>query len=323
MRLRRLIRLYQKDPLSRFQGLRYAVRRNHINLLRQIARRYGRKKLSKITARSLLKWHAQWRDGTKVAAAHAFTKKLRAVFNFGLTLLEDKHCARLATVMRGLRFAKVRPRTQRLTLEQVLAIIHQAHLRGWHSIALAQALQFELMLRQKDVIGEYVPETEPGESAFRHRGRKWLRGLTWSEIDDDLILRHVTSKKDKPIIVDLKLAPLVIRELGRMIGNRPTGPLIVCELTGAPYPSCEFRRKWRILADAAGIPKTVKNMDSRASGASEAFHARAPGEYIQTTMTHSDIAQTFDYNRGDYLEKSSEVMRMRAASRPDTARISQ
>jgi hypothetical protein len=34
---------------------------------------------------------------------------------------------------------------------------------GWHSIALAQAIQFDCALRQKDVIGEWVPESEPGE----------------------------------------------------------------------------------------------------------------------------------------------------------------
>ena len=46
---------------------------------------------------------------------------------------------------------------------------------GWYSIALAQALQFELLLSQKDVIGEWVPVTEPGKSDVIWAERRLLR----------------------------------------------------------------------------------------------------------------------------------------------------
>jgi hypothetical protein len=49
---------------------------------------------------------------------------------------------------------------------------------GMPSIQLAQALQFELCLRQKDVIGEWVPVAEPGMSSVTYHGRKWLCGLS-------------------------------------------------------------------------------------------------------------------------------------------------
>jgi hypothetical protein len=84
---------------------------------------------------------------------------------------------------------------------------------GWPSIALAQAFQFECTLRQKDVIGELVPLSEPGVSLVVIRNQKWLRGIVWQEIDQNLILKHVTSKKQKLTEVDLKLAPMVIEEL--------------------------------------------------------------------------------------------------------------
>jgi hypothetical protein len=45
---------------------------------------------------------------------------------------------------------------------------------GRPSITLAQAFQFEVMLRQKDVIGEWAPGSEPGVSAVTHAGQKWL-----------------------------------------------------------------------------------------------------------------------------------------------------
>ena len=44
------------------------------------------------------------------------------------------------------------------------------------------------MLRQKDVIGEWVPRSEPGPSdIWNSDGEKWLRGLRWQEIDGNLI----------------------------------------------------------------------------------------------------------------------------------------
>jgi hypothetical protein len=89
------------------------------------------------------------------------------------------------------------PRNEVLSAEQADAIRAHAHEIGWHSIALAQAFQFELLLRQKDVIGEWVPMSEPGVALETWKGQKWLRGLIWSEIDDNLVLRHVTSKRHR------------------------------------------------------------------------------------------------------------------------------
>jgi hypothetical protein len=40
-------------------------------------------------------------------------------------------------------------------------------------------------------------------------------------------------------------------------------PVIVYEDSKLPYHGHQFRRMWRIIADKAGAPKTVKNLDSR------------------------------------------------------------
>lgn len=101
MRLGKLTKLYRTDPLSRWHRLRHATQVNHRNLLRQIDRRYGRVKLRKIKGRTLLKWHPQWLDGTKYSAARAFIKKIRVLFGFGLTILEDKQCGRIRRLNTG------------------------------------------------------------------------------------------------------------------------------------------------------------------------------------------------------------------------------
>ena len=57
--------------------------------------------------------------------------------------------------------------------------------------------------------------------------------------------------------------PMVMEELSKL-GKRPaSGPVVICEWSGIPWTSHEFRRWWRKVADACGIPKTVYNMDSR------------------------------------------------------------
>jgi hypothetical protein len=296
-----LIFAYQNDPLSRFHKLRYAIRQNHAALLRRVDDRHGGTALADISGRTLTQGHADWQGDGKVAMAHAFISQLRTLFGFGFALLSCGECRRLSGTLgeAAMRFPMAPAREVRLTADQANAVRHWAHEIGWHSIALAQAFQFELMLRQKDCVGEWVPESEPGESIIRWRGQKWLRGMWWHEIDENMIYRHVTSKRLKPVAVDLKLAPMVMDEWRYIEPGQihPRDPVICCEATGMPYSAAEFRRKWRIVADYAGIPKNVRNMDSRSGAISESFEAGIPGEHIQKMATHSNIGTTERYNR--------------------------
>jgi len=187
-------------------------------------------------------------------------------------MLEDRECKRLLDILRESRFRSLGPRLVPLTADHVRAIRALAHSHfGWYSIAMAQAFQFELMLSQKDVIGEWVPVGEPGESDVVHEGRKWLRGLRWSNIDKNLILRHAVGSGGRPIEVDLKTAPMVLEEFkayGADIADLPTdGPIVICDTNGLPWSTAEFRRKWRIVAKKAGVPDMVKNRDSVSAGA--------------------------------------------------------
>lgn len=63
------------------------------------------------------------------------------------------------------------------------------------SIAIAQALQFELTLRQIDVIGIWEPLDVTGEhTGIINKGQRWTGGVTWSHIDSHGILSKVTTK---------------------------------------------------------------------------------------------------------------------------------
>lgn len=318
--LSELVAAYQTDPSSTYRKLRYHVRVRHDQMLARICDQHGALPLSDINARLILAQHQEWlggEEGTKIAIAHAFVAQLRTLFSFGSTLLENSDCDRLSGVMHKLRFASPPPRTERLTVEQVIAVRKAAHELGLPSIALAQALQFECILRQKDIIGEIVPMDEPGIGLPHKHGKKWMRGLLWSEIDENLILRHVTSKKQKLIEVDLRNAPMVIEELSFLCHVDPgpkSGPIIICEYSGRPFIAGQFRSKWRLVADRAGIPKSIKNFDTRAGAITEATEAGADLEHVRHAATHSNISMTQRYSRGA-AEKIAQVQQKRNAHR--------
>jgi hypothetical protein len=273
--LAELVDQYRTDPQSAFSKLSYGVRTKHARLLARIVREHGGRNLQTIRPRDLVAWHRVWLGDGKIAIAHALITRLRAVFRFGATILEDGECRRIVNALAEMRFETPLSRHQPMSSEQAKAIRVKARAWfGWDSIALAQALQFELGLSQKDVIGEWVPVDEAGVSDVRRRPgtreEKWLSGLRWSDIDEEFILRHAAGTRR--LEIDLKKARMVMEELA-LTSETPiakltrthlpvSGPVIICEINGWPYSTAEFRRKWRLVADRAGIPKNITNKDS-------------------------------------------------------------
>lgn len=311
--LRSLIACYKTDPDSGYRKLRYRTRENYDSLTRRIEKDRGEMRVEDMRARTLLRWHEDWLKGGRIAMAHALVGMLRTLATFGATMLESKDCRELKVLMHDMKFEMPKSRVARLTAEQATAIRAKAHEMGYPSIALAQAIQFECMLRQKDVIGEWVPDAEPGLSDVTYAGHKWLRGVRWSEIDN-MVLRHTTSKRQKDIEVNLQLAPMAVEEFAKLGQLPASGPVIVHELTGRPYLTHVFRRTWRTVARSAGVPDDVKNMDSRAGAISEATDAGADLESVRHAATHSDIGMTQKYSRGS-VEKTAVVMQKRTAFR--------
>ena len=309
-----LMRAYKSDPDSQYRKIRYNSRVHYNALMDLISREHGTRVIADLKARSFLRIHEDWIADGKVAIAHSKIGMLRTLLSFGATMLEDADCAKLSGILSKMRFPMPKPRTERLTSDQAIAIRRQAHKLGRPSIALAQAFQFELMLRQKDVIGEWVPLAEKGISDIKSDGLKWLRGIRWEEIDENLVLRHVTSKRQKEIEVSLKNAPMVMEELATIGGPKASGPVIVSEFDKLPWTGPEFRRWWRLVANDLGIPKTVRNMDSRAGAISEATDAGADLEHVRHAATHSDIAMTQRYSRGS-VDKVENVQLRRIEHR--------
>lgn len=263
-----LIVRYHTDPKSPFQKLRFRTKENYAGCLKRIAQDFGDKKLADLKRQDIERMHKHWMARGETMA-RSLIAILRLLVNYGATELEDGDCVRLSVVLRNMRFKMVKHRSsESLSADQVTAIRQAAHKHGWGAIALAQAFQFDCKLRQRDCIGEWVPMNEPGESNIFQGDKKWLRGLRWTSIDRNKILCHITSMRNKVFRIDLpKSAPMVMEEFELQFPNGiPTShtPIIVDPRTEQPFEAWEFRRLWRQVARAAGVPDNVFNMHTAA-----------------------------------------------------------
>jgi hypothetical protein len=272
-----LIKIYKTDPDSSFKEVRYKTRLGYTSKLNTLDFEVGNVAISALTFRDFKKWHKAFllpegETEDHVARAHGLMTMVRIVITFG-KLCDLPDCARLAAILADMEFKTPRRRKTFLTLAQVEAFIAEAHRQKMPSLALAQAIMFETSLRQKDVIGEWVPIAEPGASDIHWRGRKWIMGARWSDINEHLILTKIISKsiRGKHGVetwtgneeeFDLKAYPLVMRELHNgyvgprgarrdicfgadLVGrNAGAAPLIINENTKRPW-SKSFSDVWR------------------------------------------------------------------------------
>ena len=186
------------------------------------------------------------------------------------------------------------------------------------SRALAYAIQFETTLRQWDVIGEWVPLSDPRPSAVSGLWREVDRP-TWQQIDAGMVLRVTPGKTEDTsearVAFDLRECPMIVEEIERIEPTRRIGPLIVAEHTGLPYRHETFRRAWRRDAQVAGIPRNVWNRDLRAGGVTEAREAGASTDDVAKTAGHTDKRTTARVYDRAALEAARRVSRARVGNR--------
>lgn len=271
--VRTLIASYKTHPRSGYHKLAYRTRESYDSSLRRIERDLGPEQVEKLDKERLERQHAEWTAGgtTHVAMGHSLVGQLRILASFGADILKDQSCRMLQVALHYMKIPKGEKQTVPLTAAHARAIRTMAHAKGLPSIALAQAFQFEHKLGQRDVIGEWVPMREPGTSDIVSKDLKWLRGLRWNQIDEGLNLRLSTETR--------RLGQMVAEELWAMFSKSgeplsrarlpASGPIIVYEPTGLPYPAHTFRRVWRELADEANVPKAAKNRDLRTAAGGE------------------------------------------------------
>lgn len=297
MNIKQLADAYLTDPDSSFHGLRYVTREGYRRNIERIVADLGDRDIAAITSRDLLRLHAMWVEGGRVSLAHGLATQLRIIVGFGATILEDADCQRLRGLLSGLRFKNAKPRETWITEAQAHAIRDEACRQQFYAVALAQAFQFDCALRQKDVIGEWVPLNDPEPSTILSPDgkMKWVRGITREEVNADMVLTHKTSKRSKMLTFPLKSCPMVMEE---WFSAPPSGPLIIDPFTDLPYEAWSYRRIWRRIATDAGVPKGVWNMDSRAGRITQVLAKGVSLEDARKLAGHSQQSTTSRYSRG-------------------------
>ncbi|TXN64480.1 integrase [Methylobacterium sp. WL6] len=313
-------RAFETDVDSPFHDRRQATRTFYSKYIRKLVDKAGDSHLADIVGRDVRRWHKEWLAEMGVRSAYACIQTLRRVVNYGCEL-RSSDAIELAAVLEKTEFSMPKARKRRPTFEQIVALREAAHAAGRPSIALAVAFQFELGLRQKDLIGEWTrPKADERArivGAITDGAWVWQWGLTWNHIDASGLLEKPTSKSNGNEVAthDLRLHPEILAELP----PRGVGPIIVDERSGKPWKSAHFSHTFRKIAREAGWPDTLWNMDSRAGAVSEAFEAGADPADVMRTATHTQMSTTMLYNRGGVVQ-SSRVAELRAARRKGVRR---
>ena len=303
-RARSLAEIYCSGPS--FLDLRYKTRKHYKSLQKILIEQCGDKKVADWKLQDIEQLYEGWVRTKTKSMGRSLIVMLRILIYFGADILHDSECERLGGVLHRMRFPVLKSRSERLTADHATTIRGEAHKMDRASIALAQAFQFEGKFRQKDIIGEWVPITEPGDFDVLDAGNKWLRGLRWEEIDKNLVLTHTTSKSQKKIVVDLNLAPMVIQELMLKFGavardKMPaSGPIIVSEVSGRPWYAVEFRRNWGGRRQS-WCPRRVKNMDTRAGAISEATDAKPDASGDRPKLEEANVDLSLELGRPNTL----------------------
>lgn len=318
--LRSVIRLYQRTPESPYNDLKHNSRIMYDESLKLLETTVGARQLSKLTGLDFKRWYSNFKapiepgKPERVRRAYKSMQLLRIVVKFGV-VLNITECFRLSHVLESINFSAPSSRTAALTFKQAQDICAKAIEKGLLSIALAQAFQFELTLRQIDVIGQWEPEADPLAGGIVDRGRRWRDGLLWSHIDSRGVLLKETSKVQGVTAEhDTTAYPFLRSIIEKVPTEKRFGPVIVSEATGLPYRYRYFSKVWREIADEVGVPGNVWNRDSRAGGVTEGSDAGADLEHLRHHANHKNAQTTVKYNRKT-LEKTRTVAELRVAHR--------
>jgi hypothetical protein len=120
-----------------------------------------------------------------------------------------------------------------------------ATLRGFppRRLWIDRAGMFDLGMRQKDMIGEWVPRSEPGVTDVFSGGSKWLMSARWEEIDEQFVWKHRLSKSvTREGIMELETGKT---ELFETLEFPPS-----CQRAHPGRPFCRFRDRSRKIARA-------------------------------------------------------------------------
>jgi hypothetical protein len=299
---------FERHPHSPLQDVKANTAGSYLDSTKIIRREVGGHLVKNVTPITVKGWFADWSapakpDGPpRLKRAHDAVSILRAMLGVGYVLGYNE-CGELREKLAMVRFKKSGRREGAMTYAHAVVFIAKAREVGKVSMALGVAAQFETLLRQKDIIGEYGADDA------------WTGHFTWENCPG-WSLKIKTSKNKAPITFDLTNMELLWPLLQAVPQSERVGAIIKGP-TGAPMRERTYRKWFRQIATQAGIPVTVWNMDSRAGGVTEALEGGADIEDVARAATHSKTVMTERYDRG-VAQSVVEIAEVRQAKRRGT-----
>lgn len=297
---RTLLDIYTTDPESSYAALKSSSREPYDYYLAMLRTEIGHCHIDRTDGTDVKKWFRAWSSPTteggrpRIARARMCVAIIKAATTFGV-MKRLPGCAEFGAILAVMDFQTLPPREQVLERELVIAARKAAHELGEPRLALCYAIQFEGTVRQWDVIGRWLPMSDPQPSAIIYRGKKWV-GATWANVDESLVLRIKPSKTEDTtaaeVVMDFRVCPMVMEEIALIPEEERKGPLIPNLRTGRPYSYSVFRDTWQEVRKKAGITSDIWNRDLRASGSTEARAMGAALDDLRKLMGHSARSAT-------------------------------
>jgi hypothetical protein len=285
---------FERHPESPIRDVQRSTAESYADSLKVIRATVAKRAVRALTPIDIKAWYRKWRapseDGKaeRVKRAHDAVSALRMILGFGLALGYEE-CGALAIGLSKIRFERSAPREGAMTVEHARAFIRTALARDDSRglmMAIGVATQFETMLRQKDVIGQWMTDSAGREG--------WSGPYRWDNIPGG-IFRLKTSKTGAQIEHDLTGLELLWPLLQRVPQADRHGAIV--KAYGEPIRTRSYRKWFREIADSAGLPSSVWNMDARAGAITEAFEAGAEATAVQRAATHTSPTMTARYDR--------------------------
>jgi hypothetical protein len=316
--------IYQEHPLSAFHNVSHSTRRGYLADLKVIMASVGARLIKNVTILDVQNWYREWRKGVpyvdeagersvgpeRIARAHNAVAMVRTVLRF-MAALRHADCKLLAEELAKVQFEREGAREQELTYSQVRDFLRAAVEMADKGLiprdralylSIGVAAQFELMLRQGDIIGKWVPRKAdakfPGGVALLHLEEEtWSGFFTWEKVPGwRWRTRTSKSKYRAAVEFDLSIYDLLLPLLEQVPAAERQGAIVKGE-HGLPIRYRTYVKTFRKIARFAKIPDEVWNMDARAGGAGEADEAGVDIGMISAGLTHTNQQTTVRYIR--------------------------
>ncbi len=314
--------VFQTHPDSPFREVKPNTRAAYADSLKILEATVGDRLIRRLTIVDARRWWKNWRapktenGPDRKKRAHDCISALRMILRFGAAL-GFADCETLVGRLAMLRFERPGARDQELRIEHVVAFVKKALELGKPAMAIGVAAQFELMCRQRDLIGEWAPARPEIPGAIYYGAEMWTGHFRWDNVPG-WRLRFRTSKNRAPIEFDLKRYPLLFPLLDAVPHSQRVGAIVKGE-HDLPIRERTYRKWFRSIARAAAIPDAIWSMDARAGAATEADEAGADFRGIQDHMTHAEPRTTMRYIRRT-AKRVRDVADARARARtPDNS----